>query len=393
MPQTLVGVTLYVLCGLLILYPFTVYPAILWVLASMKQRKVSDAGNTANPEIDIVIAAFNEETNIAQCLQQILTMEYEPEKVRILIANDGSTDATASILNRLGAADGRITVFHLPRGGKNAALDHACRYLHAEITVFMDADVVLQPFSIGTLVQPFSDTDIGGVLSVIAPNPASDAAPSAHAGESVYRIIDRTVNQLESRVNSTVTSNGALYAIRRSLYRNIGNSRSADDLAHVLAVLHAGKRVVVNPRVRVQEQRETNEQDLNIEAARTVRTVSSGMAAIWQYRTLLQPRFGMTAFSLWSHRIVRYLSPLAYGMMIIATFLTIRNPTVFAILLYSHLVFIGLALLSKTAGRMGITIPVIWIAEYFIVMNYSLFRGLVLFLRKRSYDKWTPGAS
>lgn len=111
-------------------------------------RDVRPLPDAELPPASIVFAARNEARGIEQALQSHLALDYPG--LEIIAVNDRSEDATGEILERMAAADPRLTVVHvkeLPPGwlGKNHALHVGARRARGELILFTDADVVLVP--------------------------------------------------------------------------------------------------------------------------------------------------------------------------------------------------------------------------------------------------------
>lgn len=101
---------------------------------------------TNRPHVTIIVPARNEERFIDTCVRKALAQDYE--HFDVLVVDDGSTDATPSILAQLHREDDRLTVLKgrpLPEGwlGKNNALDHASQHARGAWLLFVDADVEL----------------------------------------------------------------------------------------------------------------------------------------------------------------------------------------------------------------------------------------------------------
>lgn len=120
-----------------------------------EQEKVQDAVKEW-PPISIMIPARNEEIVIERSVKTILALDYPADKLQVVIINDGSTDSTAAILDRLAMADQRIKPVHFPVAaighGKAYALNHGLAHCDHELIAIYDADNNPEPGSLRILV-------------------------------------------------------------------------------------------------------------------------------------------------------------------------------------------------------------------------------------------------
>lgn len=132
-------------------------------LISLLYRPARPAG--LQPEVAIVMPAFNEEAAIAASLRSLLALDYPAAKLQIVAVNDGSTDGTLREL--MGVADqagGRVRVIDFPQNrGKRAAMAAGIRSTDAEIIAFVDSDSVLDADAMTILVQGFADPRVGAI--------------------------------------------------------------------------------------------------------------------------------------------------------------------------------------------------------------------------------------
>ena len=96
----------------------------------MSPASCSDHGE---PKVALVIAAYNEEDSIAARLDNVLGLDYPADKLQVLVASDGSTDATERIV--AGYEDRGVKLLSLPRRGKIHALNDAVGKATGEILV------------------------------------------------------------------------------------------------------------------------------------------------------------------------------------------------------------------------------------------------------------------
>jgi len=104
----------------------------------------------------VLIPAFNEEESIADVIKQIPKRIPGVESVKILVVNDGSTDSTAEVSRKAGAA----VVSHRSNKGVGAAFTtgvDAALERGADIIVNVDADGQFNPRDIPALVKPILD--------------------------------------------------------------------------------------------------------------------------------------------------------------------------------------------------------------------------------------------
>jgi hyaluronan synthase len=116
------------------------------------------------PSVAVVVPAFNEEDAIERSIEAILAAHYPHGKLEVVVINDGSTDATGAVLDRIAATRQGVEVVHFARNrGKRAAMAAGIRATTAEVVVFVDSDSVLAPDAIRWIVQDFAAPDVGAV--------------------------------------------------------------------------------------------------------------------------------------------------------------------------------------------------------------------------------------
>lgn len=103
--------------------------------------------NSTQPFISVIIAARNEQANIAQCLDSVLQQTYPKERFEVIVANDGSTDETGAICKKYMALHSNVSVFDVAEDpklkGKTNALAQAIDRSKGEILLITDADCVV----------------------------------------------------------------------------------------------------------------------------------------------------------------------------------------------------------------------------------------------------------
>jgi cellulose synthase/poly-beta-1,6-N-acetylglucosamine synthase-like glycosyltransferase len=158
----------------LVAYVYVGYPVLLWVLSRLFGRPpVPPAVEAADlPSVTLLIAAHNEAGVIDERIQNALALHYPPDRFRIVIASDGSTDATNDIVRSY--ADRGVVLFDYPiNRGKAAVLNDAFRQLTSDVVVLSDANTHMAPDAIRKLAEWFADPAVGvvcGKLVLVDPH-------------------------------------------------------------------------------------------------------------------------------------------------------------------------------------------------------------------------------
>lgn len=116
------------------------------------------------PSVAIVVPAFNEEDAIERTVSAALAVDYPDDKLEVVAVDDGSTDGTGALLERLATRDWRLHLVRFEENrGKRAAMAAGIRATDAEIVAFVDSDSLLDEDSLRRLVPRFDDPDVGAV--------------------------------------------------------------------------------------------------------------------------------------------------------------------------------------------------------------------------------------
>ena len=130
-------------------------------------RPPPDAGY--EPRVAIVVPAYNESEAVSRTIHSCLSLDYPPEKLEIVVINDGSTDDTWDQMLR--AVDqhppGSVRCIDLGSNqGKRAAMAAGIRATSAEILLFVDSDSMPAPNALARLVQAFDDDRVGAACGI-----------------------------------------------------------------------------------------------------------------------------------------------------------------------------------------------------------------------------------
>jgi Glycosyltransferase like family 2 len=266
-------------------------------------RAASAPAGTPPPAgpVTVVVAAYAEAGVIAATVGALLAQDHP---ARVVVACDGSPDATAARAREAGAH----VVLELPRCGKHVAQAAAVAHADTELLAFCDANTTWEPDALGALVAAFADPAVGYACGHVGFVRAGDAA--APNQEGAYWGRELATRHRESEWHSVTAGNGAIYALRATLW-----PRLHTDLGHDLALPHQvvrhGHLAVDVPSARASELMVPS---LEGEWARKRRMMARAWVIIARDPTAgglldprgLPPRYGL---ALASHRWIRYASP------------------------------------------------------------------------------------
>ncbi len=127
--------------------------AIAFMLGLLSIRQIRPARiEGPPPRVDVMIAAFNEEAVIGKTIASILASR--DADVRVIVVDDGSTDATLATIREAYENDPRVVTLTKANGGKASALNFALAHVEAPIVVGVDADTMIESGAIAALATP-----------------------------------------------------------------------------------------------------------------------------------------------------------------------------------------------------------------------------------------------
>jgi cellulose synthase/poly-beta-1,6-N-acetylglucosamine synthase-like glycosyltransferase len=291
-------------CCALLLYVYVLYPLSVRMLASWAGRRVSPAN--ALPTVTIIVTAYNEERCIRAKLENLLALHYPPELLDVVVASDGSSDATETIAASYEPR--RVRVLRLEgRCGKTACQNAAAAAAAGEILVFTDATTRLQADALRYLVECFADANVGCVGGLLQYVSEVDNV-IGREGET-YWSYELRLRVAESALGSLIGVSGCLYAVRRSAYQPI-HPALISDFVIAMKMREQSLRTVLAPRAVCFEATLGHGRE---ELSMRVRVAVRSLNALIRERRFLNPfEYGFFAWQLWSHKVLRYASPLLW---------------------------------------------------------------------------------
>ena len=319
------------------------------------------------PEVTVVVAAHDEEGVIARRVENLLALDYPPERVAVVVASDGSTDGTDAAVQALAERDPRVRLVSAPRRGKVPSQDAVVAELDSDVVAFTDANSLWAPDALRKLVRSLADPEVGYVCGKLELQRADGTNR-----EGVYWRYELWVRESESQLAGITAGNGAIYAVRREEYRS-SDPRMGHDLGFPYSLAQRGRRAVYEPGALAFEKAAHSSED---ELGRRLRMQAQGWTHLLSGR-MLRPAEPLFLAQLVSHRVLRFGSGLLHIALLGSSLALARRGGPYRAALVAQLAWLGLA----AAGRLRLPLPGAAIAWYYLLVTSATVGGLVRALR------------
>jgi cellulose synthase/poly-beta-1,6-N-acetylglucosamine synthase-like glycosyltransferase len=353
-----------------------------------ENKKKSKINNAWTPlhNITIVIAAYNEEAIIKEKIENSLALDYPKELIKIILVTDGSTDNTYNIASQFK----EITCYHEnSRKGKMAAIDRIMPFVESEITVFTDANTLLNKESLSFLNSHFADKKVGGVAGekkIITSNKISNEATNQ---EGLYWKYESWLKQIDSNFHSVVGAAGELYSIRTSLYTYPGDNVILDDFMISMNICKRGYSFKYEPKAFASELPSIN---LREESKRKIRIGAGGIQSILLLKSIFRiwenPKLSYLYIS---HRVLRWtLIPFLLIFIFVANALLILQGvnSLWIFLFFIQCIFYLLGAWGYYFEKVKKEFPFTTIPYYFLFMNLSQIKGIFRYFKGEQSGVW-----
>ena len=366
-----------------VFYAYIGFPAIAAAMTKIAGRRPEEsvAHDAADlPPVTVIIPAYNEERSLDAKIRNVLATDYPKDRLDVIVVSDASTDRTDAIAESFADRGVRLIVQD-QRVGKSAGLNRAMTVSRGEIVVFTDANAMYWPSTIPTLVKCFERPRVGlvtGYTRYVDPD-SQDVADT----NNVYTSLERVIKNAESRWGCCVGADGAIFAMRRSLFRSLRHD-DINDLVLPFGVIEQRHECVLADDAVCIEQPAAS---VNNEYRRQSRITSRTLLALWRHMRLLNPlRYGLFSFFLFSHKVMRFLVPIffvvAVGALILLVGVEPAYPAIVAVGLVIVLALVRLCKPWSPSARLLRSLRV------FMTINAAVLEGWWTFLRGRREVVW-----
>lgn len=313
---------LTLLAGALVVYHHLGYPLLLRWLAKRRPDDATPeplpprayqpaAVDAERPRIAIVIPAYNEEEHVADKLRNLAMLDYPSDRLHVVLACDGCTDATAQRAARAHlepeCADLSVEIleFHQNRG-KVALLNAVIPDVNCDLLALSDVSALVSIDALLVAAACFEDPMVGVVTGSYRMFGAYRPVSGEKSGEQVYWDYQSEIKRREGALGSTMGVHGAFYVIRRELFEPLDLDVINDDFILPMRIVARGYRALYEPRILALELESAT---LELDRSRRRRIAAGNMQQLVRLGGLLHPSLREVAFVFASGKALRAVMP------------------------------------------------------------------------------------
>lgn len=362
---------------LLFLHPYMSYPLSLLLFPSRPVRR----GSGPRPaSVSLFFAAYNEERALPAKLANLAEIKALHPAIDIVAYSDMSSDRTLEMLQA--RPELLRIVPSTERTGKATGMRHMVATSRADICIFTDANVLLEPAAIDRLLDYFSDPQVGGVAGTL--RYINDAESVTAEVSGLYWRLEEWIKRQESRSGSIMGADGSIFATRRSLYPVVP-PHLLDDMTVSMSTTFAGYRLIHATDVIAYEKNATASADEFRRKRRIACRAFNTHRHLWPQ---IRKTYGAAdVYKYVSHKLLRWLGLPILGLAGLCTTgaLLLAAQPGWALALW------GVAIVTLLLARAHIR-PFGQIGEIFWSIS-AIFVGLTDSWRGQTYQTWAPAKS
>ena len=380
-----------------ILYTYIVYPLLLKVWSrGLRPKKVFYESDDQLPHVSVLMAAYNEETLIAEKMENLLSLDYPKELIHYYVGSDCSSDRTNSIMETFAKKEKRLHFFPFAqRQGKAGVINRLSEEAWKDngkvadhIFLMTDVSVMLRTDTLAKLVRHFRDPKIALVDSHIVGTNLKESGIAI--SENTYVHEESLLKYREGILWGTMIGPfGGCYALRADYYKEVPPKSLVDDFyISMNAMLSGGKSISDLEAICYEDI----SQDIREEFRRKVRISTGNFQNLGAFARIWKRPFSRLAFTFLSHKVLRWLSPFFIILSgIIVLYLSMKGYVLYQVIagFYIMILFV-LPLVDKLLQAIGIHLLPLRHIRYFVSMNLALFIGFFQFLRGVDKGIWEP---
>lgn len=376
----------------LLIHSYFLYPISVFIISLFFQKRYNIDENFL-PDVSIIISVYNEEKVIEKTIRNFLRSDYDVKKIEFIIGSDNSTDSTNDIIIKLQKEIPSIKFFPFSaRRGKSQVLNDLVKHAKSDILIFSDANTIYHKNALRNLVKYYIDKRVGGVSGKLELIEFEESKNSG-SQEKRYWDFETWLKEKEGKLGCLIGANGGIYSIKKEFFCEIPTLHPVmDDFYLSLKVLEHKKDFLYQKDAVASEYTAPS---LRVEFNRKIRNNSINLSTIKSIKKLLSPAYGFISYGLWSHKIIRWFSPLLLILFLISNFFLFNCGIFYFYSFFIQLVVYVLGLMGFILKKFNFRSQPLLMIFYFFMTNAAMLIGLIKFVigKHTAYWQSTPRKS
>ena len=320
MTHIFLGVLIMV-AGLLVIYHHVGYPLLLkWLAGELPEPAAQETPQRAYraasadailPVVAVLIPAYNEADHVADKIRNLAMLDYPSDRLRVILACDGCTDATAERAAQAGlepeCRDLPLQILEFTQNrGKVAMLNAVIPEIDCDLLALSDVSALVSVDALLVAADCFQDPKVGVLTGSYRLFGSYYPQAGHQSGESLYWQYQSEIKRQEGVLGSTMGVHGAFYMIRRDLFEPLDLDVINDDFMLPMRIVARGYRALYEPRILALELESAG---LDLDRSRRRRIAAGNMQQLVRLGALLRPSLRGVAFVFASGKALRALMP------------------------------------------------------------------------------------
>jgi len=367
---------LFWICLVALFWTYFLFPATLvghvLLRRLLSRRRPRHAAGSRLPAATVLLAVRNGASELEDRVRNLLAQDYPADLLDVIVICNGSGEDGERRARALAASEPRVRVLTTPaEAGKAGALNAGAAAATGEVLVFADVRQRFGRRAVRHLVRALRDPAVGGVSGRLR---IGSAGVPVVRGVVHYWQLETQLRLAESLSGSVVGATGAIYAVRRSLFRPLPPAVILDDVYLPMMVIAQGYRMTLNLRAVAWDRPSTG---YRAEYARRLRTLVGNYELLRHLPWLLSPRRNPIFVRYVSHKLLRALTP-AFCLGLLVSGLLLPQP-------YHSMA--DALLVAYALGALGLIapLPILALPSAFVLLHSAGFAALLRPYRRAAH--------
>jgi hypothetical protein len=348
-------------------YVYLLYPLCIIVFGYLLPRHQTKKDLIDDlPRVTVVIPVRNRQESIRATVDGVMASDYPTSHLSIVVADNGSTDATIRRAQDIGQKSGQVKwlryAVQSPRG--EILKDAARLFPQNNVVIMLDPSVTPEGNTIRRLASGFTDPSVGAVGGRLRSHPMLRRVRLGW-----WRIAEHRLRSIEAVFESSIGCNSLLYGVRRELVDLLPRNSVSENFDLTFCASARRKVVIVQSAATAF----MTDEPQGSEKKSLVYAVAGRILSLIRRPALLLPWHNALCWQMVSHDLLRILSPLAFAALFFGAMISADTNEKMMALLLIQSVFYAAGLLALAAPVLRFTL--LGVPADLIRMNFFVLTG------------------